>query len=295
MTISSMTGFGRAEGHFENYSWVWEIRSVNGKTIDIRYRIPPGLDDLDQYIKTTLKNALSRGSLNISLQLQKDVSNPEVRVNEEALDKLVTVAKSAAKKHDLAMPSIDRLLSIRDIVEIADLEEDEELLNARDEQLKATFILALDGLKKSRLHEGEATFKMLSATLDEIEILLQKAIDVAATQPKSIKEKLEEKVSALFDNNQGIDPDRLAQEIILLVTKADVKEETDRLNAHIASARKLIKEQGAVGRNLEFLSQEFNRETNTLCSKSSDITLTNIGLALKAAIDQFREQVLNVE
>jgi len=290
-----MTGFGRAEGHFENYSWVWEIRSVNGKGIDIRYRIPPGLDDLDQYIKSTLKNALSRGSLNISLQLQKDVTNPDVRVNEEALDKLVTVAKAAAKKHDLALPSIDRLLSIRDIVEITDLEEDEDLLAERDEQLKKTFILALDGLKTSRLHEGEATFKMLSATLDEMEVLLGKAIDIAATQPAALKERLDEKVSALLENNHGIDPDRLAQEIVLLVTKADVKEETDRLNAHIENARKLLKEQGAVGRKLEFLSQEFNRETNTLCSKSSDIALTNIGLSLKAAIDQFREQVLNVE
>ncbi|MCP5380723.1 MAG: DUF1732 domain-containing protein, partial [Kordiimonadaceae bacterium] len=132
-------------------------------------------------------------------------------------------------------------------------------------------------------------------TLDEIEILLNKGIEVAATQPAALKEKLNEKVRILLDNNQGMDPDRLAQEIILLVTKADVKEETDRLNAHIASARKLLKEQGAVGRKLEFLSQEFNRETNTLCSKSSDITLTNIGLSLKAAIDQFREQVLNIE
>ena len=136
---------------------------------------------------------------------------------------------------------------------------------------------------------------MLSATLDEMEVLLGKAIDIAATQPAALKERLDEKVSALLENNHGIDPDRLAQEIVLLVTKADVKEETDRLNAHIENARKLLKEQGAVGRKLEFLSQEFNRETNTLCSKSSDIALTNIGLSLKAAIDQFREQVLNVE
>lgn len=295
MTLSSMTGFGRAEGHFENYSWVWEIRSVNGKSLDVRMRIPPGIDAMDQYIKNTTKKALSRGSLNVSLQIQKDSNETVVNINEAALDKLVSVAKDAAKKHDLPMPSIDRLLAIRDVVEVSNDDDDHDAVKARDEAVKKSFNEALNSLKTSREEEGAATYDMLSAVLNDIEKLLGEAEVIAKSQPGAIKEKYEEKLETLFDNKQGIDTDRLAQEIVLLATKADVKEETDRLGAHIASARKLLKSNGPVGRKMEFLAQEFNRETNTLCSKSSDITLTNIGLSLKTAIDQFREQVLNVE
>lgn len=295
MTLSSMTGFGRAQDQFENYSWVWEIRSVNGKSVDIRMRIPSGLDALDQHIKNTLKKSVSRGSFNVSLQLDKDTTEPQVNVNEVALDKLVDVAKQAAKKHDLPMPSIGRLLSIRDLVSITANDESDDILKARDVALKASFDEAILSLKKSRQEEGEATYNMLSVILDDAEKLLKEAEKIAAKQPQALKQKFEEKVNALFDNNQGLDQDRLAQEIVLLATKADVKEETDRLHAHIAQARNLLKEKGPVGRKMEFLSQEFNRETNTLCSKSSDIELTNVGLSLKSTIDQFREQVLNVE
>lgn len=295
MTLSSMTGFGRAEGHFGNYSWMWEIRSVNGKTLDIRVRIPPGLDAMDQYIKSTLKNHIARGNVNVSLQLQKESDDTMVQINEAALDKLVIVAKEASKKHDLPMPSIDRLLGIRDVVTVADLIEDDDEINARDDALKASFMDAVKSFKQDRDREGMATFDMLSNIIDEIETQLNKAEEIAATQPRELKKRFEEKVAQFIDKNQGLEPERVTQELVILATKADVKEETDRLHAHIASARILLNEDGPVGRKMEFLSQEFNRETNTLCSKSSDITLTNIGLALKSSIDQFREQVLNVE
>jgi len=295
MTLSSMTGFGRAEGHFENYSWVWEIRSVNGKGIDVRMRIPPGLDVFDQFVKLVLKKAFSRGNLNVSLQLQKEDSEAEINVNEQVLDKLIAVAKEAAIKHDLSMPSIDRLLSIRDVVEITDMDDSEQKVKDRDDALKSSFMDAARSLTQSRDDEGSATFDMLSNVLDEIESLLKQGEEIAAKQPDALKIKYQEKVAALFDNKRGLDQDRLAQEIVLLATKVDVKEETDRLNAHITSARTLLREKGPVGRKLDFLTQEFNREANTLCSKSSDITLTNIGLSLKTAIDQFREQVQNVE
>lgn len=295
MTLSSMTGFGRAEGHFETYSWTWEIRSVNGKTLDIRVRIPSGLDAMDQHIKNTLKNHIARGNVNVSLQLQKESSDPALNINEDALNQLVNAAKEAAKKHDLPMPSIDRLLSIRDVVAISDMPEDDETIDARDGALKTSFLTAVESFKDSRNQEGEATFGMLSNILDEFEKLLEEAEKVAATQPHEIKKRFEEKVGALIDNIQGFEQERVTQEVVILATKADVKEETDRLRAHISSARTLLRKSGPVGRKLEFLSQEFNRETNTLCSKSSDITLTNIGLSLKAAIDQFREQILNVE
>jgi uncharacterized protein (TIGR00255 family) len=294
MTLSSMTGFGRAQGHYENYNWVWEIRSVNGKGLDVRLRIPPGLEDFDLYIKSTLKSQLARGNLNVSLQLHHEGNNAQVNVNEAALDKLVVIAKEAAKKHGLEMPSIDRLLSIRDVVEIIDGEDAEERQNARNDLLKSTFSEAIDSLKLSRKEEGTATHKMLADILDTVEILLNKGEAIAKTQPEALKDKFQEKVSKLLENN-NFDMDRMMQEIVILATKADVKEETDRLRAHIDAARKLLNTEGPVGRKLEFLTQEFNREINTLCSKSTDIALTEVGLSLKTTIDQFREQILNVE
>lgn len=295
MTLSSMTGFGRAEGHYKHYSWVWEIRSVNGKGLDVRMRIPPGLDAFDQYIKTAIKKEIARGSINVSLQLTKDDNDTEVIVNEAALDKLIGVAKKASKNHDLPMPSLDSLLSIRDVVGIISAEDDEEQIKARNENLKSSFVDAVAALRSSREEEGLATRKMLADVIDQVENLLNQAEEIANNQPGLLKEKFEEKVSTLFDNKQGVDKDRLAQEIVLLATKADTKEETDRLRAHIASARLMLDAEGPIGRKMDFLTQEFNREANTLCSKSSDIALTNIGLSLKTAIDQIREQVQNVE
>jgi uncharacterized protein (TIGR00255 family) len=294
MTLSSMTGFGRTQSQFENYSWVWEIRSVNGKALDVRMRIPPGLDAFDQYIKTTLKKSISRGSLNVSLQLQKDSDEIDVKVNEVALDKLISVAKEAALKHNMPMPSIDNLLSIRDVVEITTKDDDDEKLKARNEELKTSFLDAITELKQSRDDEGSATFTMLSDVLDQVEKLLKEGEEIAAQQPDALKNKFLDKVNALLENN-NFDNERITQEVVILATKADVKEETDRLHAHIASARTLLNEKDPVGRKLDFLCQEFNREANTLCSKSTDIALTNIGLSLKTAIDQFREQVQNVE
>lgn len=295
MTISSMTGFACTQGQFENYSWIWEIRSVNGRGLDIRMRIPPGLDSLDQFIKTSLKKSISRGSINITLQFNKDSKNSTITVNETALDKLIIIAKEASKKHDLPMPSIDSLLSIRDIVEINDNDEDEEKVALREQKLQKSFLEAIDALKKSREEEGAATKVMLSNIIDEIEKLLISAEKIATEQPQQLKEKFQKKLDSLFDNAQGLDEDRLTQEIVILATKADIKEETDRLHAHIAAARNLLNEKEPVGRKFDFLTQEFNRETNTLCSKSSDITLTNIGLTLKTTIDQLREQVQNIE
>ena len=295
MTLSSMTGFGRAEGHYKHYSWVWEIRSVNGKGLDVRMRIPPGLDAFDQFIKTTIKKEITRGSINVLLQLSKEETDTDVKVNEAALDKLIGVAKKASVDHDLPMPSLDSLLSIRDVVEIILTEDNENQISERNDILKKSFIEALSELKSSRQEEGLATRKMLSDVIDQVEDLLNQAEEIVNNQPSLLKEKYEEKVNALFDNKQDIDKDRLAQEIVLLATKADTKEETDRLRAHIASARTMLDAKGTIGRKMDFLTQEFNREANTLCSKSSDIALTNIGLSLKTAIDQIREQVQNVE
>ena len=295
MTLSSMTGFGRSNNNFENYSWVWELKSVNGKGLDLRTRIPQGFDTLDKHVKSVAKKVLFRGTLNILLQIKKDGVETVLNVNEDVLNKLIIIAKDAAIKHNLPMPSIDNLLTIRDVIEVNNDDTPDYTEKGRDKAVKLSFDEALKSLISSREEEGAATYCMLSLILDDINRLLSEAEVIGLKQPELLKEKYEKKLGSLFDNKQDIDQDRLAQEIVLLALKSDIKEETDRLNAHIVSARKLLLTNGPVGRKLEFLTQEFNREINTLCSKSSDIRLTNIGLSLKTSIDQFREQVLNVE
>lgn len=295
MTLSSMTGFGRSNNSFENYSWVWELKSVNGKGLDLRTRIPQGFDTLDKHVKSVAKKVLFRGTLNILLQIKKDGVETVLNVNEDVLNKLIIIAKDAAIKHNLPMPSIDNLLTIRDVIEVNNDDTPDYTEKGRDKAVKLSFDEALKSLISSREEEGAATYCMLSLILDDINRLLSEAEVIGLKQPELLKEKYEKKLGSLFDNKQDIDQGRLAQEIVLLALKSDIKEETDRLNAHIVSARKLLLTNGPVGRKLEFLTQEFNREINTLCSKSSDIRLTNIGLSLKASIDQFREQVLNVE
>ena len=295
MTLSSMTGFGRSNNSFENYSWVWELKSVNGKGLDLRTRIPQGFDTLDKHVKSVAKKVLFRGTLNILLQIKKDGVETVLNVNEDVLNKLIIIAKDAAIKHNLPMPSIDNLLTIRDVIEVNNDDTPDYTEKGRDKAVKLSFDEALKSLISSREEEGAATYCMLSLILDDINRLLSEAEVIGLKQPELLKEKYEKKLGSLFDNKQDIDQDRLAQEIVLLALKSDIKEETDRLNAHIVSARKLLLTNSPVGRKLEFLTQEFNREINTLCSKSSDIRLTNIGLSLKASIDQFREQVLNVE
>lgn len=295
MTLSSMTGFGRSNNSFENYSWVWELKSVNGKGLDLRTRIPQGFDTLDKHVKSVAKKVLFRGTLNIVLQIKKDGVETVLNVNEDVLNKLIIIAKDAAIKHNLPMPSIDNLLTIREVIEVNNDDTPDYTEKGRDKAVKLSFDEALKSLISSREEEGAATYCMLSLILDDINRLLSEAEVIGLKQPELLKEKYEKKLGSLFDNKQDIDQGRLAQEIVLLALKSDIKEETDRLNAHIVSARKLLLTNGPVGRKLEFLTQEFNREINTLCSKSSDIRLTNIGLSLKASIDQFREQVLNVE
>ena len=268
MTLSSMTGFGRSNNSFENYSWVWELKSVNGKGLDLRTRIPQGFDTLDKHVKSVAKKVLFRGTLNILLQIKKDGVETVLNVNEDVLNKLIIIAKDAAIKHNLPMPSIDNLLTIRDVIEVNNDDTPDYTEKGRDKAVKLSFDEALKSLISSREEEGAATYCMLSLILDDINRLLSEAEVIGLKQPELLKEKYEKKLGSLFDNKQDIDQDRLAQEIVLLALKSDIKEETDRLNAHIVSARKLLLTNGPVGRKLEFLTQEFNREINTLCSKS---------------------------
>ncbi|WP_138380090.1 YicC/YloC family endoribonuclease [Luteithermobacter gelatinilyticus] len=295
MTLSSMTGFARVQGQWETYHWTWEIRSVNSRGLDIRCRLPNGFEVLDQTVRNLVKKHIARGSLNVNLQMQRDSADVQVEINQQALDQLVDIVMETSAKHHLPQPDIAALLTVRDVVRIVDGTEDEAHLKERDQALEASLGEALEALKDSRRGEGRATAEMLTKILDEIEAQVKAANRLAADLPAVIRDKFLEKVNALLEDNKGFDADRIAQEVTILATKADVKEELDRLEAHLKAARKHVQQDGPVGRKLDFLTQEFNREANTLCSKSPDIRLTEIGLALKAAIDQLREQVQNVE
>jgi len=295
MTLSSMTGFARTSGQWNNYHWTWEIKSVNGRNLDVRCRTPHGMEAIEQMVRKSMKENIARGSININLQMSRDMDGPAFRINQDMLDQLVSVAVDTAMNNHLPQPGLDALMGIKDVIQYVEAEEDEMTIKARDSALEKSFVDAMTAFKLARDHEGAAMQGVLNGLLDDIERLVKDADALAAELPDLIKKRYMEKITALLDDKTGIDPDRIAQEVVLLATKADIKEEIDRLYAHIDAARSHIKEDGQIGRKLDFLTQEFNREANTLCSKASDIRLTTVGLSLKTTIDQFREQVQNIE
>jgi uncharacterized protein (TIGR00255 family) len=295
MTISSMTGFARAEGHTDGLSWVWEIKSVNGKSLDLRFRLPAGLEALELPLRAAMAQRLRRGAVTVNLATTKGSGAGALRVNRNALAAVVTLVRELAAEVEAAPPRIDGLLALRGVLESGEEEEDESIRERRQAQLLAGCEQALDHLAAMRLAEGARLKVVLATRLDEITRLVVAAEHSAATQPAALKARLKEQVAALVDAVPALSEERLAQEAAILIAKADIREELDRLAAHIAAAHALIAEGGAIGRRFDFLCQEFHRETNTLCSKSADMDLTRIGLGLKVAIEQLREQVQNIE
>jgi uncharacterized protein (TIGR00255 family) len=295
MTIASMTGFARAEGHDGPLSWAWELKSVNSKSLDLRFRLPPGFDALELPLRALVTQRLKRGSISAGLSVARVAGAGNIRVNREALAVVVRLANEIAAEVEAAPPRIDGLLALRGVLESGD-EMPEE--GARERQMKLlseSFAEALDGLALMRAGEGARLDAVLSERLDEIAALMKGAEAAAATQPAAIKARLKELIAALTEAVPALPEERLAHEAALVIAKADIREELDRLQAHLVAARDLLAEGGSIGRRFDFLCQEFNREANTLCSKSADLELTRIGLALKAAIEQLREQVQNIE
>lgn len=295
MTISSMTGYARAAAQLGSTSWVWEIKSVNGRGLEVRVRVGHGFDGLDLFARELAAKRLKRGNLQVSLNLTRGEGNSPVRINRQFLNEVLNVIGEIAPKNSYVdAPRWDGLLALRGVIEqVEQTTATEEDVAALDVQLRQSFSDALDNLIQMREAEGQRLAQMLLGHLDEITDLAARAGNVAALRPEAVKERMRAQLAHVMDTN--FPEDRLIQEIALLAVKADVREEIDRLNAHVAAARDLLKSGGSVGRKLDFLSQEFNREANTLCSKAQDVELTRIGLDLKAAIDQFREQVQNVE
>jgi uncharacterized protein (TIGR00255 family) len=290
-----MTGFAREDGGYDAFSWRWEVRSVNGRGLDVRLRLPSGLEGFEAQARDLTGKRLKRGNVSINLSLTQSPGITDYRLNEALLQRLVAISEEVAAKTGADAPRVDGLLRLKGVLEAEEPEESEEARTARTEELAESLNQVLTKIVAARAEEGARLEIVLGSILDEIAQLTEKARALAAAQPEAIRDRLTAQISELLDHSPRIADDRLAQEAAVLVGKADVREELDRLAAHISQGRELLAAGGPVGRRLDFLCQEFNREANTLCSKAQDLELTRTGLALKAAIEQFREQVQNIE
>ncbi|CAO3353563.1 UPF0701 protein YicC [Azospirillum palustre] len=291
--IASMTGFARVDGHGDGYSWTFEAKSVNGRSLDLRCRLPSGFDSVEAAARADVPKRLARGNVNLTLTVNRAQAVSQLRINRELLAQVLEIAREI-EGAGAAPPRLDSLLAVRGIIE--PVEEDETEARERVESaLKGDLSKLIDQLAVNRLAEGARIAEVLNGHLDEIARLVDAASACASTQPEALREKLRAQVAAILGSFPALSEERLAQEAAILIGKADVREELDRLRAHIQAARDMMAEGGAIGRRFDFLCQEFNREANTLCSKSADVELTRIGLSLKASIEQLREQVQNIE
>lgn len=295
MALSSMTGFARSHGASGSYAWAWELKSVNAKGLELRLRLPPGWDAVEPSLRSRAADVLARGTIHGNLTVSREGVAPVVQVNETVLTAVLATLRDLSGRIEASPPSLDGILALKGVVEVIDQDESEEERKAAEAAVAAGFAVALDALANMRRHEGETLGRLLGARLDEIAALAARAEAVPGRRPEAIKARLAEQVATLLATSDRFDADRLHQEAILIATKADIREELDRLSSHIGQARGLLRQGGAVGRRLDFLSQELHRESNTLCAKANDIELTNIGLELKSVVEQFREQVQNLE
>lgn len=296
MTLCSMTGFARADGKDDQAAWTWEIRSVNGRGLDSRLRLPLGFEKIEGPSRDLIARHIKRGNVQATLAVARAGAGAGIAVNREVLEQAIHLATELSHRLPSARPpSVDGLLSLRGVIEPAEHEPSAEERERRETAILNDLDQALVRLVLARAGEGKKLGEALARRLDEIEELTGAAERLAALQPQAIQARLKKNVAVLLESSPSMPSERLALEVALLAAKADLREELDRLKAHVAQARELLADGAGVGRRLDFLCQEFNREANTLCAKSEDVELTRIGLDLKAAIEQFREQVQNIE
>jgi uncharacterized protein (TIGR00255 family) len=294
VAVASMTGFARTQGEVQGIAWVWEIKSVNGRTLDLRLRLGPGFDGLEPELRALLVQRFRRGNFSANLNVTR-TAPPELRINRQALAQLMTLVGELSAEIEAAPPRLDGLLALRGVIETVE-DENEAVSEARRAEIVRSWTVLLDRLAAARLEEGGRVKLLLRAQLDEMVTLTARAADCAGAQPAAIRERLMAALANLIGPGVPVVPEeRLAQEMALLAARADIREEIGRLRAHIEQAGDLLDQGEGVGRRLDFLCQELNREANTICSKSADIELTRTGLSLKAVIEQFREQVQNIE
>jgi uncharacterized protein (TIGR00255 family) len=295
MTIKSMTGFARADGSTGLIAWHWELRSVNGRGLDLRLRLPPGFEGLEPRIRETVGKRISRGSLAVNLNVKRGDGATQIQLNEAVLGQVLDALERLRKTTGAAPPQAEALLGIKGVLEVVEKEESEEELQARAEAMLTGLGEALDGMVRARETEGGRLRTIILDQLAAIERLVSAIATAPGRTPEAIRRRLTEQLARLLETGTSLDETRLYQEAAMLATRADVEEELQRLGAHIAAARELLDSGEPAGRRLDFLAQEFNREANTLCSKASDPEMTRAGLELKAVIDQMREQVQNIE
>lgn len=295
MSLQSMTGFARNEGSHGRYRIVWELRSVNGKGLDVRLRLPAGLERLETDVRRLVSERFSRGNIQAALTLTASGTKLEAVLNRDALDAILALRSELGDVIDPAPLRLDTLLGMRGIVDIREAEEDEAEASARDAAILAILEKAVSALQQMREGEGAALADVLAGQVGRIADLAAAVENDPSRSPDEIARRLSQQVASLLHDASALDPARLHAEAALLATKADLREEVDRLKAHVAAASELLGKGGPVGRRLDFLAQEFNRESNTICSKSNSAAITAAGLELKVVIDQFREQVQNLE
>jgi uncharacterized protein (TIGR00255 family) len=290
-----MTGFARLDGQYGRFQWAWEIRSVNGKGLDIRLRLPTGFERLETEVKRILGLHFSRGNIQASLNIQAGDPRVRAEVNQPALDAVLQLRERLAGVIDPAPITLETLLGIRGVVEFKDVDDDEATMLALDHAVTNGLEAAAISMQTMREAEGAALDAVLRTQVETIERLVAVVETDPSRSPEQVRARLEAQLAAILDNASGLDRDRLHGEVALIATRADVREEIDRLKAHVTAARDLLAKGGPVGRKLDFLAQEFNRESNTICSKSNSTAVTAAGIELKVVIDQFREQVQNLE
>ncbi len=290
-----MTGFARRDGGDAAASWTWEVKSVNGRSLDVRARLPQGYESLDPAVRGAVTAACARGNVQVNLSMKRGSAPLQLQVNEDLLLQVLDLMAALKTQTDAAPPRLDGILGLRGVLEAVEEEESPEQQEARLAVLQQDLAAAMESLVAMRAAEGARLLGLARGHLDEIERLSAAARACAVTQPETLRQRLKEQIAQLLEESTGVSEERLTQELAILAGKADVREELDRLAAHVDAARELLDQGGAVGRKLDFLCQEFNREANTLCSKSPDVELTRIGLDLKSAIEQLREQVQNIE
>jgi uncharacterized protein (TIGR00255 family) len=296
LPLTSMTGFADARGVHGNLRWRWEAKSVNGRGLDLRFRAPLGYEGLESGARTLATERFKRGSLQIVLTAAADDAGRGFRVDPVALAEAVRLAKRVADETGLQPARVDGLLALKGVVVQEDNAAlDDEARMARDAAMLESLAGAYDLLNRARANEGAKLEAVMLKQISEMERFTREARALAVQQPTILRDRMMAQLKELIAPGSTVPEERVAQEIAILASRADLSEELDRLAAHCQEARALIAAREPAGRKLDFLAQEFNREANTLCAKSSDIQLTHVGLALKAVIDQFREQVQNVE
>ncbi len=295
MALRSMTGFARADGALLDTRWYWEARSVNGRGLDVRTRLPQGLEHLEPHVRERAQRHVTRGSVTLNLNVQRDTPAVSVRLNELALAEVVKAAEAVRAMSGASAPSADGLLAVRGVIDVVEAVPDKAAQAALNAAIMESLDRVLGDLVTARCEEGGRLAGAIGAQLAEIERLVAHAENAPGRTAAAIRARLEEQVRRLLETGAALDPARLHQEAVLIATRADVEEEIRRLEAHVRSARSMLEEGEPVGRKLDFLAQEFNREANTLTSKAIDVATAETGLALKAVIDQLREQVQNIE